>query len=61
MKIITFDSGFRLDDPNARWGDPSYVLEPGNMRLVWLGKANVDKNQNHEPGLCLLPLTFSHY
>jgi hypothetical protein len=25
MKIITTDSGFHLDDPNNRWGDPGYV------------------------------------
>ena len=30
MKIGTWDGGFRLDDPNLRWGDPSYLLEPGD-------------------------------
>jgi len=30
MKIIRFDSGFKLDDPNSRWGDPAYQLEPGD-------------------------------
>jgi len=24
------DEGFRLDDPNNRWGDPAYQLEPGD-------------------------------
>jgi hypothetical protein len=30
MKPLTWDSGCRWDDPNARWGDPSYLLEPGD-------------------------------
>lgn len=30
MKILTFDSGYRWGDPNLRWGNPSYVLEPGD-------------------------------
>src|ERR1051326_7890728 len=34
MKIITFDSGFSFDDPNNRWGDPSYQLEPGDPGYV---------------------------
>ena len=29
MKTATFDGGFHFDDPNLRWGDPSYLLEPG--------------------------------
>ncbi len=34
MKIIKFDSGFKFDDPNSRWGDPSYQLEPGDPGYV---------------------------
>jgi len=34
MKIITFDSGFKLDDPNNFWGDPSYQLEAGDPGFV---------------------------
>ncbi|MCB1078135.1 MAG: fibronectin type III domain-containing protein [Verrucomicrobiae bacterium] len=34
MKVIRFDAGFRYDDPNARWGDPSFVLEPGDPGYV---------------------------
>ena len=30
MKIATFDSGILWDDPNFYWGDPSYLLEPGD-------------------------------
>ena len=30
MKIIHYDDGTCWDDPNARWGDPSYMLEPGD-------------------------------
>ena len=34
MKIIRFDGGFRYDDPNNRWGNPSYQLEPGDEGYV---------------------------
>jgi hypothetical protein len=36
MKIIYFDANppFRLDDPNNRWGSPSYQLEPGDPGYV---------------------------
>lgn len=34
MKVIRFDSGFRFDDKNSRWGDPSYQLEPGDPGYV---------------------------
>jgi hypothetical protein len=27
MRILRFDSGETWDNPNARWGNPSYVLE----------------------------------
>lgn len=34
MRTIRFDSGFRFDDPNNRWGDPAYQLEPGDPGYV---------------------------
>jgi len=34
MKIIRFDSGFKLDDKNSYWGNPSYQLEPGDPGYV---------------------------
>jgi len=34
MKIIKFDQGFKLDDPNSYWGDPSYQLEPGDPGYI---------------------------
>ena len=34
MKTLTWDSGYKWDDPNLRWGDPSYVLEPGDPGYV---------------------------
>ena len=34
MKIIRMDSGFHFDDPNNRWGNPSYQLEPGDPGYV---------------------------
>ena len=39
MKIIRFDSGVRLDAPNLRWGDPSYILQPGDPGYVATGPA----------------------
>lgn len=43
MKTIKFDSGFRLDDKNSRWGNPSYQLEPGDPGYV------SDSPQNKQP------------
>ena len=34
MKTVTFDGGFTFDDPNLRWGDPAYQLEPGDPGYV---------------------------
>lgn len=34
MRVLRWDDGTRFDDPNAYWGDPSYVLEPGDPGYV---------------------------
>ncbi len=34
MRTAYWDSGLRFDDPNLRWGDPSYLLEPGDPGYV---------------------------
>jgi hypothetical protein len=34
MKPVRFDTGVRFDDPNLRWGNPSYLLEPGDPGYV---------------------------
>ena len=34
MKPVTWDSGVSWDDPNLRWGDPSFLLEPGDPGYV---------------------------
>ena len=34
MRTLRFDSGETWDNPNARWADPSYVLEPGDPGYV---------------------------
>jgi hypothetical protein len=34
MKTVTWDSNFHFDDPNLRWGDPVYLLEPGDPGYV---------------------------
>ena len=30
MRTAYFDSGLNWDDPNLRWGEPAYLLEPGD-------------------------------
>lgn len=30
MRIIHYDEGYSWDDPNIRFADPSYILEPGD-------------------------------
>ena len=34
MRTVTFDAGFLWDDPNLRWGEPAYLLEPGDPGYV---------------------------
>ncbi len=34
MRIATFDSSLHWDDPNLRWGDPAYLLEPADPGYV---------------------------
>ncbi|MBI5773263.1 MAG: hypothetical protein HZA89_05915 [Verrucomicrobia bacterium] len=34
MRIAHFDEGLHFDDPNLYWGDPSYLLEPGDPGYV---------------------------
>ena len=34
MKIATYGDGFIFGDPNLRWGNPSYLLEPGDPGYV---------------------------
>lgn len=34
MRTVHWDDGTRWNDPNLRWGSPSYVLEPGDPGYV---------------------------
>ena len=34
MRPASYDSGLRFGDPNVRWGNPGYVLEPGDPGFV---------------------------
>lgn len=34
MRTLRWDDGTRWDDPNAYWGDPGFVLEPGDPGYV---------------------------
>jgi len=44
MKIAYFDSGLSWDDPNLRWGDPAYLLEPGDPGYVSPLPPNTETN-----------------
>ena len=58
MKVIKFDSGFFLDDPNNRWGNPSYQLEPGDPGYVPPSPPStptINKIMNHKPH-CPVPI-----
>lgn len=49
MRPLRWDDGTRWNDPNARWSDPSYVLEPGDPGYVNTSPAtgaNPDKKGN---------------
>ncbi len=37
MRTLRWDDGWTYDDPNARWGNPSYLLEPGDVGYVHAG------------------------
>src|SRR5438045_3210723 len=34
MKTVNWNSGVRWDDPNFYWGEPAYLLEPGDPGYV---------------------------
>ena len=34
MRPVTWDSNVKWDDVNLRWGDPSYLLEPGDAGYI---------------------------
>lgn len=34
MRVLRWDDGTRWDDPNAYWGEPGFVLEPGDAGYV---------------------------
>jgi hypothetical protein len=34
MRTLRWNDGTKWGDPNARWGNPSYVLEPGDPDYV---------------------------
>jgi hypothetical protein len=46
MKIAYWDSGLCFDDPNLRWGSPSYLLEPGDPGYVSPAPSAVTKTKN---------------
>ena len=39
MRTLRWGDGTRWNDPNARWSDPSYVLEPGDPGYVNISPA----------------------
>lgn len=49
MKVLRFDSGVKWGDKNARWGSPSYLLEPGEPGYVHTGPVPGPANPTHSP------------
>ena len=45
MKIANWDDNLFWDDPNLRWGDPSYLLEPGDLGYL---PPSVPPNNNNK-------------
>jgi len=70
MRTIRLDAGFRLDDPNSYWGNPSFQLEPGDPGYVppspTYPKHKKNPHMAHQPylpkddeGIKTLLMTFS--
>jgi lipoprotein-anchoring transpeptidase ErfK/SrfK len=51
MKPISWDEGSRYDDPNLRWGSPSYRLEPGDPGYVPWPPEREPKRKRQRPSL----------
>lgn len=51
MRPVAYDSGIRYDDVNLRWGDPSYLLEPGDPGWVYdpNSASQPTTTHNHKP------------
>ncbi len=47
MRTAFFDSGLRFDDPNLRWGNPSYLLEVGDPGYVPPPDSPITPKQKH--------------
>jgi len=47
MKTVYWDQNFYFDDPNIRWGNPAYQLEPGDPGYVPYFPPKHDKS-NHK-------------
>ena len=47
MRPVTWDGSFFWEDPNLRWGDPSFQLEPGDPGYVpWPPPKTKHRNKN---------------
>ncbi len=57
MKPIRFDEGHRFDDPNLRWGSPSYRLEPGDPGYVPPPSTPPPKARRRTPSITYTPTT----
>jgi hypothetical protein len=58
MKTVTFNGGFRFGDPNLRWGNPSFQLEPGDPGYVDPNPSpppTPSKKTKHMPKQAFLP------
>ncbi len=48
MRTVHYDDGTRYDDPNFYWGDPSFVLEPGDVGYIAPAPISVPHKLKHK-------------
>ena len=49
MKPVFWDSGITWDDPNVRWGEPSFRLEPGDPGYIAAAPLSPPTVTTHKP------------
>ena len=63
MRTVHYDDGTRWDDPNFYWGDPSYVLEPGDPGYIAPPPISVPhkpKHKKHTMKLDYIPQSYGN-
>ena len=62
MKTASYDAGLFWDDPNLRWGNPAYILEPGDPGYVPTSPPTPQptiKPMNHKPHCPVPTITYN--